>query len=83
VDDPVDIELGCSRDHQVPLMAGDEVAVDGELHGGGAVRLPVHSIHPGWGYSSSSSSSADCCLTLDNTHKTENRHVLVDCFNIV
>lgn len=46
VDDPVDVELGQSGHHQVFLIAGDEVTVDGELHGGGVMSLTEHRVHP-------------------------------------
>lgn len=46
MDDPVDVELRCSSHHQVLLLTGDEVTVDGELHGGGVMGLTEHCIHP-------------------------------------
>ena len=47
MDYPVDIELRCSRNNQILLLVGNEVAVDRELHCSGSVCLPVHSIHTG------------------------------------
>lgn len=47
MDDPVHEELRRPGHHQVLLLAGDEVAVDGKLHRGGSVSLSVHRVHRG------------------------------------
>ena len=46
MNDSVDIELRSSCNHQVFLLVGYKVAVDGELYCSGRVGLPVNSIHP-------------------------------------
>lgn len=47
MDDPVHEELRRPGHHQVLLLAGDEVTVDGKLHRGGSVSLSVHRVHRG------------------------------------
>lgn len=70
MDDPVNKQLRCPGDHQVFLPAGYEVAVNRELHGGGSVGLPVHSVHPSPSSLQTDTQNTNVRFQRNNIHKS-------------